>query len=77
MPDDDLVDARFIPGDKTATFSIRSTHNPDIGFIKYGDVIKLPRSEALDSENFEIVEAPPQPVQSSLPEQPAVEGTVA
>ncbi len=46
---DEIVDARFTPSDITAVFS------GTLGSIKYGDIVKIRRQEALERDDFEIV----------------------
>lgn len=52
---EEVVDARFVPGDASATFSLTSALNPEVAEVKSGNVIKLTRREATQRVDFVIV----------------------
>lgn len=63
--DEEVVDVRFIPDDQTSVFSITSPTmlGSEVieqaeefdGHIKFGDVIRMRRGEALARQDFQIV----------------------
>lgn len=55
---EEIVDARFVPTDVGATFSIAPTVPQVEGFtgkIKFGDVVRMRRTEATQRADFQIV----------------------